>query len=130
MYKYTFERINADWANAIAWSAIWQTDISESLLSIDKSKIYSFFIFGSSVNYLHFASFSVSSGSIIDTRYKSSGSITKVEGSAQNGNYILVTLSDNTLYYVLTLNTASFTFNLEKYSASIFGWGVDASSGR
>ena len=53
-----------------------------------------------------------------------------MEGSAQNGNYILVTLSDNTLYYVLTLNTASFTFNLEKYSASIFGWGVDASSGR
>ena len=89
MYKITFLSTSVDWANQIACSSgTWLVDLSESVLSSDGSKIYSFFIFGST-KYLYFAGLSVSDGSVATTRYKSSVSLSNERGLALNGDYIV-----------------------------------------
>ena len=94
MYKITFSSTSVDWANQIACtSGTWIAYNSDSVLSSDRSTIYSFFTFGQ-INYLYFAGLSVSSGSVTTTRYKSSTSAAYVWWSALNGDY-LVNLKSN-----------------------------------
>ena len=89
MFKITFSSTSVDWADQIVCtSGTWSADASESLLSSDKSKIYSFFIFGPS-KYLYFVGLSVSDGKVTTTRYKSNISIENVKGSALNGDYVV-----------------------------------------
>ena len=130
MYRYTFGNSDADWAKKITWtSAIWVTGNSESLISTDGSKIYSFFIFGHPA-YLYFATFSVSSGNVINSRYKSSIYIANVQGSAQNGEYILVTVSDTSASYVLLFNIVTLEFIVRGFSTTLYGSGIEKLSGR
>ena len=90
MFKITFSSTAVDWANQIVCtSETWSTSSSESLLSSDKSKIYSFFIFGMSSKYLNFAGLSVLDGSVVTTRYISDTSVSNVRGSALNGDYMV-----------------------------------------
>ena len=89
MYKLTFLNTSVDWADKIACaSGTWTSSFSESVLSEDGLSIYSFINFGSS-RYLYFVSLSVSTGSVVGTRYKSSVTTNYVWGSALNGDYLI-----------------------------------------
>ena len=89
MYKLTFSKTSVDWADKLACaSGTWTSSFSESVLSEDGLSIHSFINFGSS-QYLYFVSLSVSTGSIVGTRYKSSVTIAFVWGSALNGDYLI-----------------------------------------
>ena len=88
MLKITLLSTSVDWANQIACTGTWSASTSESLLSSDGSTIYSFFLFGSPY-YLYFWGLSVSSGSVVTTRYKSSAAMTYVQGSALSGDYVV-----------------------------------------
>ena len=90
MYKITFSLTSVNWANQIACpSGTWTASFSESVLSSDGSRIYSFFTFGPTNTYLYFCGLSVSDGSVRTTRYKSSASVSYVWGSALNGDYVV-----------------------------------------
>ena len=89
MYRLTFSNTSVDWSNKIACaSGTWTSDLSESILSADGLTIYTFINFGLSLH-LYFASLSVSTGSIVGTRYKSSVAIVYVWGSVLNGDYLI-----------------------------------------
>ena len=100
MYKLTFSSTSVDWANKIACSPWgWGSYLSESILSQDGLTIHSFFLFrpGSSSMYLYFAALSVSTGSVISNRYKSSVSVQFVWGWASNGDYFVMTTGNPSL---------------------------------
>ena len=89
MYKLTFSKTSVDWADKLACvSGTWISSFSESILSADGLTIYTFINFGSS-QYLYFVSLSVSTGSVVGTRYKSDMIIGYVWGSALNGDYLI-----------------------------------------
>ena len=89
MYKITFLSISVDWAKEIVCSSVsWISTLSESVLSSDRSTIYSFFIFGSPT-YVYFAGLSVSDGRVTTARYKSSVAANYVFGGVLNGDYVV-----------------------------------------
>ena len=89
IYKITFLSTSVNWANQIACpSGTWVASDSESVLSSDGSTVYSFFTFGAT-KYLYFVGLYVADGSVATTRYKSSASVSDVDGSALNGNYVV-----------------------------------------
>ena len=73
----------------IGCSGTWSSNRSESLLSIDGSTIYLFFIYRPGSTFLYFAGLSVIDGSIKTTRYRSSVTANVVQGSVLNGDYIV-----------------------------------------
>ena len=129
MYKITFGNTNADWANSITCSSgTWTLSQSESLLSTDKSKIYSFFTYGSNL-YLYFVTLLVSDGSVIGSRFKSSITCSNVFGSALNENYIFAAVECSS-YYLLSFSISSLTFTMNTFSGYLTGLGVEPLSGR
>ena len=130
-YKYTFGNAVPDWTNKMICSVgTWSTGYSESQVS--GSTIYSLFISGQSY-YLYMASFDVSTGNVIGSRYKSSIPIGNVYGSALIGNYLLTTLVSTslTIYYAIMYNIATSTFIFRQYlSTSLFQWGIETSTGK
>ena len=99
MFKITFSLTSVNWASQIICSfGTWSAFYSESVLSSDKSTIYSFFTFetASATRYLYFAGLSVSDGSVLTTRYKSSAVVSSVYGSVINGDYIVNLEFNNT----------------------------------
>ena len=130
MLKLTFGRSSTDWINKINWSSrTWASDLSESLLSDDKSKIYSFFIFGNP-NYMYFVSFSVTTGSVSSNRYKSSVSLNTINGSAQSGDYILVIAAIDPTSYAMIFNIVTNEFIIKGFSETLHNWGLEILSGR
>ena len=132
MYKVTFLSSSADWAKQIACtSGPWSAADSESLLSSDGSKIYSFFLFGSSSTtlYLYFCGLSVSDGSVATTRYKSSTTATNVFGSALNGDYVIATTWNPSSLVMYSISSSKFKIKFF-YGTYLYGWEVEPSSGR
>ena len=128
-YKFTFLNANVDWANILSWaSGTWSSSESESVLSSDNSKIYSFFIFGST-RYLYFATFAVSNGNVLSSRYKSNIGWAGVYGSASNGNSIM-TIIMRTTYSLLIFDTTTSSITIKDFIGDLYGWTVDTSSGR
>ena len=108
----------------------WSAGYSESQVS--GSTIYSLFVADPSY-YLYMASFDVSTGSVVGSRYKSSITIGNVYGSALIGNYLLATLVSTSLspYYAIMYNIATSTFIFRQYvSSSLFQWGIETSTGK
>ena len=96
MYKIAFLSTSVIWANQVACSSgTWTASYSESVLSSDGSTIYLFFTFGVS-KYLYFAGLSVSDGSVATSRYKSSGTVSDLFGSALSGDYVVSTTQSPT----------------------------------
>ena len=129
MYKLTFLNTSVDWADKIACaSGTWTSSFSESVLSEDGLSIYSFINFGSS-RYLYFVSLSVSTGSVVGTRYKSSVTTNYVWGSALNGDYLIASVESPTSLVMYSLSTSTFT--IKWFSGTyLYGWGVEPSTGR
>ena len=88
MYKITFLLTSVDWANQIVCTAAQSISYSESVLSSDRSTIYTFFLYGPS-KYLYFAGLSLSDGSATTARYTSSETVSEVWGSTLNADYVV-----------------------------------------
>ena len=74
-FKITYSQQTTDWVNMMAcYPSNWYgTDVSESILSLDSSKIYVFASLGEiTQSYAYFMTFNSSDGSLIGSRYKSS----------------------------------------------------------
>ena len=133
LYKITFTNTSPDWAMKIVCSSSpWSAFFAESHVDSGGSTIYSAFTYGStssSLFYLYFTSFSVSSGSVLSTRYRSNISCPFLYGSAMSGDYIALSANCPTRY-LLIVNTASSSFSVKLFSgAALLGGGVD-STGR
>ena len=103
----------------------WSAGYSESLLSSDGSKIFSFFTYGYPDYYMYFAAFNKADGAVIGSRYKSSTPITGIYGSAQKGDLIALTVYVSSTYYLAMLNTTSSVFVTKQFSGSgLFGAAV------
>ena len=128
MLKITLLSTSVDWANQIACTGTWSASTSESLLSSDGSTIYSFFLFGSPY-YLYFWGLSVSSGSVVTTRYKSSAAMTYVQGSALSGDYVVATTSSPLSFVMYSISSSTFT--IKSFSGTrLYEWETEPSSGR
>ena len=120
--KFTFANTSADWAKQMSCSlSNWIINPSESLLSTDKSKIYTLFAYVQSDYNIYFSSFQTSSGAIVGYRYKStswSNSNYGVYGSVLNGDYILATLQCSSIYYLAIYNISSALFTFKSFSGT------------
>ena len=132
MFKITFSLTSVNWASQIICSfGTWSAFYSESVLSSDKSTIYSFFTFetASATRYLYFAGLSVSDGSVLTTRYKSSAVVSSVYGSVINGDYIVTTT--NFSAFLVIYSISSLTFTIKSFiSGYFYMWGIESFSGR
>ena len=128
MYKITFSLTSVSWANQIVCTGTWSSAESESRLSSDGSKIYSFFLFGST-KYLYFVGLSVADGSVATTRYKSSASVYRVYGSALNGDYAIATTFLPNSVVIYSISSSTFTIKAF-FGTYILGWGVETSSNK
>ena len=110
MYRITFLSTSVIWANTIACSTSgqWNAAFSNSMLSSDGLNIYTFFIYGRN-SYLYFAALSVSDGRVTSTRYKSSISITSVDSSALNGDYLIATTDSPVSLIIYSISSSVFT---------------------
>ena len=99
------------------------------MLNADGSKIYSYFSYGNP-KYLYFASFSVTNGGVLSSRYKSSINGISVLGSTLIGDYsIAVVLYSN--YNIVIMNTAISEFTIKNFVGTVlYGWAIEPISGR
>ena len=110
-YKITFKNTVVNAASKMSCpSGSWSTFYSESLMSSDKSKIYSCFTFGPGFLNLFFITFNSTDLSVIGSIYKASISWTMIYGSALVGNYIIISaIFSNNNMLVFDISTSSFS---------------------
>ena len=110
-------------------SSSWDVGYSESIESIDKTKIYSYFTYGPS-RIPYFITFLESDGSVVNTRYKSSLSWSAIYGSSVVEGYVGATFAWS-YYYVIIYNLNASTFIVKQISGYLLlALGVDPLSKR
>ena len=97
---------------------------SESLLSSDKSSIYSFFSFG---YYMYYVCFNSLDGSILSSRYKSSINIYDVNSIVLYGDYVI---SITSYSYLVMYSITTFAFTIKRFNDSLYSMLLDSSNGR
>ena len=124
LYKHTFGNTSPDWSLKLSWpSGTWTASYSESLLI--SSSLYTFFIYGSSPQYVYMAVISLSDGTV-SNRYKSFISCTDVYGSGTSGDYIAASIQWSSSPYLLMLNRATNLFDIKSFSGIyLFRIGLD-----
>ena len=132
--KATFGNTSTDWVNKISCSmdSAWSLSFSESQLSSDNTKIYSFATYGGTTvgKSIFFITFTLSDGSVSGTRYKSAVLWTAVYGSVLTGNY-LITTSYCSGPFIVIFDTVLSSFTVRVFSGSyLYGLAIDKSSGR
>ena len=126
-YKFKFSLTSPTWAMSMPCSeSVWYTGASESLLSSDSSKIYSFYSFGNLLS-LYFTTFVSSDGSILSTRYKSGtytcGTSGGAYGSVVMDNYIITSFWI-TYLVIIDITTNEFTIK-ETNGIKIYNLEID-----
>ena len=103
---------------------------SESVISSDKSFIYSLFTYGyyNSIKYLYFVCFNSLDGSILSSRYKSSIQVdSDVYSIVIYGDYVISITGSYLVMYSIT----TFAFTIKKFNGHLlFSMLLDPSSGR
>ena len=130
MVKFTFGNTNADWTNKLTWSiGTWGIGVSEATTSLDNSKIYNFFIYGSTT-FLYFATLNFTDGAVVGSRYVSSQVWTHVYGVALSGNYLAANTACAS-YYLVLYNIPSASFVLKIFLLDyLYGITIEPTSGR
>ena len=127
--KFIMLRFNntiEDWRSQMSWSS-WYSQVSESIFSTNKSKIYIFFTAGTNPLYLYFATLNTSDGTTINARYKSSIDILFVWGMQQNDNYIITTVGTGTKAYLILLNKSANSFIIKEFSGTdLYQWETES----
>ena len=128
--KITFGSISAEWTGTFAWpTASWSLGLCETLLSSDNSKLYIIAPYGNTM-LMYFISISMTDGSQLGTWYKSNSYVSSIQGSAQYGNYIVVSFYDG-YYYLMILDVSQFIFSFKKFDGTVLNQiGIDTNSGR
>ena len=123
LYKHTFSSTSPDWSLNLSWlSGTWTINNSESLLI--SSSIYTFFLYGSTSQYVYMAVISLSDGTV-SNRYKSSISWTNAFGSGASGDYIAASVAWSS-YYLLMFNRATNLFDVWSFSGTyLHGMSLD-----
>ena len=131
LYKATFLTSIPNWILKISCpSGTCTGSSSESLLSSDSSKIYTFFIYGGSAHYLYHVALAVADGAMVSSRYRSDVECGGVMGSAMQGNSIIATVKWSTSGLMMfDLTTEIFSFKTLT-GTTLYGWGVEQSTGR
>ena len=131
LYLFRFEFLSStpSWEKKMICSGTWNLADSISLLSSDRLKIHSFFVYGST-SYVYFTSFSVSDGSILSTRYKSSDQWFAVYGAALSGEYIAASIVSSPNQALIIFNTVTTIFITREFTGFLFKTIVDNISGR
>ena len=130
--KLTFANTPANWAKQMSCSGSCWISYSWSLLSTDKSKIYSLFSYGqSSIWNIYFSWFQTSNGAIVGNRYKSTSSWSSsyVYGSVLNGDNIVATLQCSA-FYLLIYNITSDSFTFKSFSGDLYDVAIENGSNR
>ena len=130
--KFTFASTSADWTKKMVSSSNGGIlDHSESLLSADKSKIYSLLSYSSSSSNIYLTIFKTSDGTILGNRYQSNSNWYYVYGFILNGDNIISTILRYSQYYLMIYSIAldSFTYILFSGS-SLYDLAVESGSGR
>ena len=123
-YKITFGDTNVNWANQIIWVTEPCTlSYSKSLTSEDKSKIYSFFSFGTTA-YLHFITFNATDGTVVGSRFKSSIVWSISLGVIAIDNFLVVNSFWNDLYNVIIINLSTYSFVIREFTGVGLIWGA------
>ena len=113
-------------------SGAWYVDYSDSLLSSDKTKIYSFAAFGSSPTYLYFTTFNQTNGNVLGSRYKSSDQWSVSGATIKDDSIIIATYCTiNSYAEIILYNTVNSAFTIKENVDIIFyGIGIDSYSKR
>ena len=129
--KITFGNTVTDWTSKLTWSVTsWAIGISETLLSSDKTKLYIFSALGNP-KYLNFMLVNLVDGTKADTWYRSDTTITRVCGSAQYGNYIVISTQEATLYFLVMIDLSQLSFSFKQFSGnSLSEVTIETSTGR
>ena len=115
----TFGANFVDWAKEMQYSGTLEISASssESLLSIDNTKIYSFVCYGGPKS-LFFITFAQADGSVLGSRYTSSIGWEGVLGGVINGDFLAVTpLWDNGNNLII-YNTITSEFKIKLFNGS------------
>ena len=128
-YKFTFSKVGVDWAMQMPWSSgPWSMSLCESVAF--NSQLYTYFSYGATPK-LYFVSFSLNSGSILSSRYKSNFDWNHILGIANKDQYIVSTPIWSASQYLLLYNVDSDKFLIKQYASShLYQWIADPSSGR
>ena len=128
--KITFGSNSAEWTGTLAWpTASWSIGLCETLLSSDNSKLYIFAPYGNTM-LMYFITISMTDGSQLGTWYKSNSYVNSIQGSAQYGNYIVVSIND-AAYHLMILDVSQFIFSFKTFNGVGFNQvGIDTNSGR
>ena len=111
-------------------SSGWNIINSESVMSNDMSKIFSFLAYSDSLSNIYFTTFKTLDGSILGTKYKTTISWSSAFSSVVNGDNVIATLLC-TQYYLVIYNVASDSFTFKSFSNGfLYGLGVESGSGR
>ena len=129
--KFTYQSTSADWAKKMGCSSsVWNIINSESVMSSDKLKIFSFLTYSDSLWNVYFTTFKTSDGLILGTTYKTTVSWSSVYGSVVNGDNVIAILYC-TQYCLTIYNIPSDLFTFKSFSSgSLNGLGVESGSGR
>ena len=130
--KFTFTNTSADWTRKMTSSAgSGSLGHSESLMSRDKSKIYSLLSYSaSSPSNIYLTIFKTSDGTILGSRYQSNSNWYDIYGFILNGDNIITSLVCSSQYYLMIYNIYldSFTYRLF-IGSSLFDLAVESGSG-
>ena len=125
----------ASWAKQIGCSSGWNTWCSSTLLSLNKSKIYSLFSYQQSLIWnIYFKAINSSDGTTLGNSYRSSAwtSNPYVFGSVLNGDYLTATIICPGSTYLLIYNipTDSFVFREFPVGNNLRDCAFESTTGR
>ena len=126
-FKFTFGNISSDWSAVMLCpvGATWNLGNAGSV--VVSSKVYTFFpINGSNSAPTYAAAFSLATGAIVSSRYKTSASWGSIEGIAAAGSYVAATIF-NGFYHLGLWNIATDQIIVKSFNGNAFGgWSVDS----
>ena len=105
------------------------SDSIESVISSDKSSIYSLFTYGNYIaTYLYFVCFNSLDGSILSSRYKSPTPINYVDSLYLYGDYVI---SIAGYFYLVIYSITTFAFTIKRFNYDyLYSVLLDSGSGR
>ena len=114
-YKVTYGSGGVDWAKKMNWgTGSWTAANSQSLLSADKSTIFSFAVYNTnSLYFFYFTSFDYTNGAVIGTRYKSGIFWENVFGIVELEEYLVVTALWGSSQEFILYNTLTYQFTMK-----------------
>ena len=132
-FKISYSQQTTDWVKMMACSpSDWYgADFSESILSLDSSKIYVFASLGEiSQSYAYFMTFNSSDGSLVGSRYKSSINWYYTESSTIYGD-LIIAIELWSGFNIIMYNTTNSAFKIMTFPYySLFGLWVEKPLGR